>query len=274
MSKKILVTGAKGFLGRFVVDQIKDQIPLATTLSKRSPFDKGDKALIDTDSVDLTRLEEVEKLKKSEFEEIVHIAGVTSKNKDKYPEGFEANVNMMENMIKLAKVKNINRVIFISSNSVNYRTDEYANSKRHAEELLIKSGLEYVILRPTLILGSASASTDKMKKWLNIMPFIPLPNRGETSFSPINPTDLAKLIVKVVESKNKGIYTVGGERISYREYMEKVAGKKLNIVNINSGLFLMISKLCGLTTARGMVSEIKTDNDKLKDIYGFLPSQE
>ena len=173
---------------------------------------------VEASGIDLTKWEEVEKLAEMEFEEIVHIAGVTSKNKENYPEGFEENVIMMENMIRLAKVKKLKRIIFISSNSVNYRTDEYANSKRQAEELLIKSGLDYVILRPTLILGSASASTDKMKKWLNRLPFIPLPKRGEVCFSPINPTDLAKLIVKVIGSKNRGIYTVGGERISYRDY--------------------------------------------------------
>lgn len=221
---------------------------------------------------DLTKWSEVENLKEKEFDQIVHLAGVVKARLGDYPEGFEANVTMTGNIIRLAKAKNIKRIIFISSNSVNYRTDDYAESKRKAEKLLIESGLDYIILRPTLILGSAAAGKEKLKKILGRVRFVPLPNGGKTCFSPIYPEDLARLIVKVIKSKNTGIYTVGGERLPYWKYLENTVGKKLWTVNIPSGIFLTLSKILGITTAKGMVEEIPTDNEKLKEIYEWEPN--
>jgi len=183
---RVLVTGSNGLLGRKVVAGLRMK-GIDVIGWTRQDGDLTDKGLVN-------------KLERLSFDQVIHLAGVIHGN-------FEENVEMMKNIIAVAKKKKVNRMIFVSSNAVNYRFDNYARSKREAEKMLIDSGLNYVVIRPTLF-SDPESKEEKRLGWvgrlIKIVPGI------RDCFRPIKVDELVKIIEGTVLSKEQGVLTVRG----------------------------------------------------------------
>ncbi|EHK2363926.1 NAD-dependent epimerase/dehydratase family protein [Clostridium perfringens] len=115
---KILVTGAKGFIGKNLV----------STLDRE---DKYEIICIDREN----SKEELEKgVLNSDF--IVHLAGINRpKNEEEF---FEGNTGLTEEIIEILKKNNKNTSILITSSIQADLDNSYGQSKKRAEEALIK----------------------------------------------------------------------------------------------------------------------------------------
>ncbi|MDZ4956701.1 NAD-dependent epimerase/dehydratase family protein [Clostridium perfringens] len=115
---KVLVTGAKGFIGKNLV----------STLDRE---DKYEIICIDREN----SKEELEKgVLNSDF--IVHLAGINRpKNKEEF---FEGNTGLTEEIIEILKKNNKNTSILITSSIQADLDNAYGQSKKGAEEALIK----------------------------------------------------------------------------------------------------------------------------------------
>src|SRR3989344_1872966 len=73
-----------------------------------------------------------------------------------------------KNLVDSCKKNKIKRIIFVSSMaSTKDYLDDYGRSKRAAEVLIKKSGLDYTILRPSFVYGKNSNSMKKVIAFLN-----------------------------------------------------------------------------------------------------------
>lgn len=167
--KKILITGATGFLGTRLVEimsTIKGLEILATgrTLKTQNISKKSNLKYI------LGNLEDtkfVDSLVKG-VDTIIHTAALSSQMGN--PKDFQrANVEATKHLLKAAKANKIKKFIFISSPSVYFRfkhqlelkesdtlpkpVNSYAYSKREAEKLVQSSKIPYIILRPRALIG-------------------------------------------------------------------------------------------------------------------------
>ena len=167
--KKILITGATGFLGSRLVEimsTIKGLEILATgrTLKTQNISKKSNLKYI------LGNLEDtkfVDSLVKG-VDTIIHTAALSSQMGN--PKDFQrANVEATKHLLKAAKANKIKKFIFISSPSVYFRfkhqlelkesdtlpkpVNSYAYSKREAEKLVQSSKIPYIILRPRALIG-------------------------------------------------------------------------------------------------------------------------
>ena len=115
---KVLVTGAKGFIGKNLV----------STLDRE---DKYEIICIDREN----SKEELEKgVLNSDF--IVHLAGINRpKNEEEF---FEGNTGLTEEIIEILKKNNKNTSILITSSIQADLDNAYGQSKKGAEEALIK----------------------------------------------------------------------------------------------------------------------------------------
>ncbi len=59
--------------------------------------------------------------------------------------------------------------------------DDYGKSKKEAEELVRSSGLDYTILRPTLIYGKGSLGMEHTVEYIKRIPFL-VPIVGSGNF--------------------------------------------------------------------------------------------
>ena len=172
---KILVTGASGFIGSFIVEEaLKQGFDTWAAVRKSSS-----KAYLQDPRINFIELnfndeaELKEQLKDHQFDYIVHAAGVTKCLN--HQDFFRMNTEGTKNLVKaiLALDMKVQKFVFISSLSIfgNIRdkkpylnillTDtpkpntDYGRSKLQAEEFLftVKDKLNFTILRPTGVYG-------------------------------------------------------------------------------------------------------------------------
>ena len=160
-SKKILVTGATGFVGKHLVQALISKGHIVYALSRQRPsafLEENGVKIITGDITDPISLP-------SDIKTIYHCAGVINKPK----EMEKVNVLGTQNIVEIA-IKNNCKLIYLSSAGIVGETKEmildehtachpqndYEISKYKAEQIVlagIKRGLKAHILRPVTIFG-------------------------------------------------------------------------------------------------------------------------
>jgi len=261
----ILVTGATGFIGKnFVLEQVR-RTPLKIlvrrtsniSLYKNMPgvlINYGD---LNNDQGLDSALENVNL--------VIHCAARTMGRN--YYEFYLSNVVATENLIKAMKRNNVNKIIFLSSQSAGGPgsskdgLDEEANSvpvsfyglsKKIAEEIVIDSKLDYIILRPCSVYGPYDMEILKIIKLLE-KGFCPIIGKEEKYINLVYGKDLVALIQVIIEKNlfNHKIYYVS-DGVCYafndvvgtiQEILKKKKCIKINIPEPIALLFGMFNDL-------------------------------
>lgn len=118
----------------------------------------------------------------------------------------------------------IKRIVLISAISARAEVPtDYAQSKLRGEHDLRASGLDWTILRPSLVYGEGSYGGTSLLRGLAGLPLaVPVPAGGAYDFSPIHVDDLAEAVARVaVDSKFNGqvLEPCGPETLSHREIL-------------------------------------------------------
>lgn len=118
-----------------------------------------------------------------------------------------------------------NRVIQISAISVDAETP-YAETKRTADEALMKTDLDWVVVRPSLVYGNGSYGGTSVMRGLAACPWaIPIPGDGTQTFQPICMEDLVGIVCELCEadSFNKMVIEpVGPDVLELKEILLKL----------------------------------------------------
>ena len=157
----ILITGATGFIGGFIVDEaLRRNMNVWVALRKSSSRQWLTDERIHFLEVNLTSEEDlVEKMRNLQFDYVVHAAGVT---KCLHKEDFHRiNVGGTKSLVNalLQLEMPLKKFVYLSSLSVfgpireEQPNTEYGKSKLEAERFLMESELPTVILRPTGVYG-------------------------------------------------------------------------------------------------------------------------
>jgi uncharacterized protein YbjT (DUF2867 family) len=186
----IAVTGATGFVGQALIEETGRSGVRVRALARReqAPGEgvewlRGDLA----DRVALAGLVESTRA-------VLHIAGVVNTPD---PLGFHTgNVVGTEALVDAARRAGVRRFIFVSSLSAREPDlSAYGRSKRHAEEVVQSSGLEWTIVRPPAIYGPRDREMLELfraARW----GVVPMPPPGRASM--IHVADLARLLLSLV----------------------------------------------------------------------------
>lgn len=98
----------------------------------------------------------------------------------------------------------------------------YMRSKRAADQALMGSGLSYLILRPSLVVGLDGGSSQLFRSMASL-PLLGLPGRGEQQIQPVHVDDLcAAIAIWLADEKLQSMVlnTVGPQAMSYRRMLE------------------------------------------------------
>lgn len=249
----ILLTGVTSSFGQQVLQDLsKENDVICLVRDKKSAILNSHKMRV----IQANLLNEGELIKAvkniPKIDIILHMAGITYTGKMKNKGLFKDNEGMAENIGKLASEKKVKKIVFISSNSVNYSQRSYAVSKRNAEKILTDTGIPIIIVRPTLILGKNSAEIDHLIGMITKTPIVPMLFEGKTKMQPVNDTDLCKFIAIIIKRNvNKSeIYTIAGSKvIDHWEFATKVMQSRkirrwlIKVPNQISNLILWLMKV-------------------------------
>lgn len=213
----MFVTGATGFVGSRLLRLAATRPELVTTgLVRRGQLAPGvTRVEAELHQADLYR----RALGPSTV--VIHLAAVTGKA----PRAAYRQVNVDGTRILLdaAGAARVRGFILVSSVAAGYRDQRfawYAKSKAAAEELVARSGLPYLIARPTQVIGPGSPVGASMTRLANL----PLPivfGRGDVRVQPIEVDDLAERLLALADGPFDGrTVTLGGPAVlTMRDWM-------------------------------------------------------
>jgi nucleoside-diphosphate-sugar epimerase len=126
--------------------------------------------------------------------------------------------------------------------------DDYTNTKKEQERLVINAGVQYCILRPTLMFGwFDSKHLGWLARFMKKVPFFPIPGHGRYMRQPLYNRDFCRVILACMERQPSGqvFNLVGPHQIDYIDMIriiKKVNGLKTPLVKIPYWLFYVLLK--------------------------------
>lgn len=226
---KILITGSNGLLGQKLVQLItregKHELIATARGENRLPFEKG----YIFESLDITKEAEIEAIvKKHQPEVIINTAAMTNVDQceTEWEDCWELNVTAVEYLIKASKKHNAfllqlsTDFIFdgedgpydeeAEANPVSY----YGESKLAAEQLILKSKIDWAIARTVLVYGIAhDMSRSNIILWVkkSLEEGKEIQVVDDQWRTPTLAEDLAKGCLLIAEKKAKGIFNISGD---------------------------------------------------------------
>ena len=151
----------------------------------------------------------------------IHLVGTGNETED---ESFEkVNVEITRKAIDICKKSKIKKIIYFSGLGVSSKsTSKYFISKFKAERLIIKSGLDYTIFRPSYIIGNDDYLTRNLKKQIKKKKIV-IPGTGNYIIQPISIKDTCNVVHLAINSINfskKIIDLVGPEKITFKQFLK------------------------------------------------------
>ncbi|HDZ10217.1 NAD-dependent epimerase/dehydratase family protein [Pseudohongiella sp.] len=135
-------------------------------------------------------------------------------------------------------------LVHISSSVVESVADDfYTRSKREQETMVLESGIDCPILRPTLMFGWFDRKhLGWLSRFMKKVPVFPIPGHGRYMRQPLYVGDFCDIIISCIEShRGHGIFNISGhEKINYidmiRDIKHAIRARTL-IVRIPYSLF-------------------------------------
>lgn len=246
----VLLFGASGFIGRQVLDLLKNDksiICITCVSSKQLDFGKR------------LNSEQIETLTPmfANVDVVINMVGVMHDDK-----------NVLENvhhhtpvaLALLAKSLGVKRWLQLSALGADGTSPiAFTASKGRGDErlfALVDDGFGVAVVRPDLVYGQGGSSTIMFKKLVRFG-VVALPKRGRQKVTPVSVFDVAKGIVALVGSDFGGVMNfVGGETCSFGEYLtamyqQQAPNKRLIILPLPS-----IIVPVGVAVARGIFGRL------------------
>ena len=159
---------------------------------------------------------------------VINCVGIILETKKKTFKNIH--VEGVKNLIEASKTNGVEKIIHISALGTSEKpVSKYFSTKFEGEQLIKNSGLEYTILRPSLLFGKGDKFFPVLKILVSL-PVTPVIGNGKNRFQPVSVNDLAKCIELSIDNKDTDSKTfeIGGPQIFSFIEMLHVAAKVLN----------------------------------------------
>lgn len=262
----ILVTGASGFVGYNLVNALAGQQKRVRCLMRNEPakINVCDK-YIEVVRGDIRDTNAVDSAVKG-VRQVVHLAAVIQ-NPD--PEVVcQVNREGTKNLVEASRRHGIEQFVFFSTLNVTLsKKNWYSKSKEEAEDIVRKSGLNFTVLRPSVIYGNGDEGTiARLVHAVKNRKVIYLLGNGKYKLQPIYIDDVIKAICETLNNsykfKDRTLFLVGEEIISYTglvDVISEIIGVKKYKCHIPLSVMDIIIKVFSLFSKKGIELE-----DKLK----------
>jgi uncharacterized protein YbjT (DUF2867 family) len=161
---------------------------------------------------------------------------------------YERAVENTKILFKAAKDAGIERIVHVSiTNPAETSRLPYFKGKAQLEQVLIDSGLDYAIIRPTVIFGDEDILINNIAWLLRHFPIFPVFGSGQYSLQPIYVEDMADLVVQASQQRDTMIIdAVGPDTYTYEELVRLIARtlkRNVPIIHANPRLAFFMAKL-------------------------------
>jgi len=186
------------------------------------------------------------------------------------------NVRASERVMHAARAHGIPYLVNISSSVVNSMAeDNYTETKKAQEALVLASGIQQIVLRPTLMFGWFDRKhLGWLARFMKKVPIFPIPGSGRYLRQPLYVGDFCNIIVAAIEQRMTGTYNISGQQqIDYIDLMHEVkraTRAKAGIIRIPYGLFAALLRLYGLVSSNPPFTEKQLKALSTPDIFEVI----
>lgn len=300
---RIAITGANGFVGRALIDELSESHQYSILAISRKPYDPSNhnsdiNVFLIPDFSEATQFEKC----LAGIDVVVHTAARVHLMKDDVEDPLTEfrNVNCRNTlMLAAAAAKNgVKRFVFISSVKVNGEVsshghplteedvvgpvDPYGVSKYEAEQELFKlalaTGMEVVVIRPPLVYGpGVKANFKSMMTWLN--KGMPLPlgaiHNKRSLVSLENLVDFIATCLNHPAAANQIFLVSDDEDLSTTDLLKRMAsalGRPARLIPVPEGVISLFAILIGKKDfSQRLCSSLQIDISKAKILLGWTP---
>lgn len=181
-------------------------------------------------------------------------AQITGKTTDLF---VRNNLTATGHVLAACKAAGVPYMVHISSSVVNsVAKDDYTNTKREQEQMVVASSQRHCVLRPTLMFGWFDPKhLGWLSRFMARTPVFPIPGDGRFMRQPLYERDFCRCIAKCIETEPDGqvFDIVGDTRVDYVDIIRTIKRvKKLHtlIVHIPIGFFAFLLKVYSLFSSK------------------------
>jgi uncharacterized protein YbjT (DUF2867 family) len=263
---RVAVTGSFGFTGRALTERLLAAGEEVVTLSRRSGA--GD-PLADRISVRPFDSTDPDAL-------VASLAGVETLFNTywlRFPRGsstFEGAVGRSAALLAAAREAGVRRVVHVSVvNASQDAETTYVRAKAALEAIVRSSGLEWVIVRPTLTYGPNDILINNLAWALRRLPIYGLPGLGRYTVQPVHVDDVARICVEAASGPaGRVLDAAGPETMAYRELVGRVraaVGSRTLVVPMPGVAVLAAARLLGV-----IVHDVVLTRDEIRELTSSL----
>jgi len=236
---KVFVTGATGFVGRYILEELiaNGHTPMALVRpgSERKLLSfEGSKPLEGIRLIpgDVNQPGQyIHAL--AEADAIIHLVGIIRQFPSSGITFERMHCHATRNIIAAAARAGVRRFIHMSANGASYNgVCEYMITKWRAEEMVKHSTLEWTVFRPSIIFGASGGLPEFTSQLADVIrwgPLVPLFGGGERKSDPVAVQDVARCFVAALEMDRtigRTFCLGGGNPVSFAE-ITQVIGRAL-----------------------------------------------
>ncbi|ENM5752260.1 NAD-dependent epimerase/dehydratase family protein, partial [Vibrio mimicus] len=295
--KKILITGAGGYIGSYLVQNLKDDLDIVAVY-RHTPKNNVDTEVFVIDDIS-SNTDWSSALKNVSL--VVHLAALAHESPPNTPEAInlitEVNVNASVNLFRQAEKAGVKRFIFVSSIGViGNQTKEipfdedsecnpigaYAYSKYQAERFLRKiashSTTELVIIRPPLVFSpSAPGNIAKLSKFIKYCPVLPfgLVNNKKSFVSIENLVNFLELCIFNPDAAGQ-VFVIADDKVwSTKQLIQALAdaeGRKIYLIPFPVTILRIVFILIGKRSiSNQLFGNLLVNNSKARKLLLWKP---
>ena len=290
MVNRILLTGASGFIGYYLKKDVNIQVVVLRNNESDNckPSYKIDSLTENTCWNNAF----------NDINSIIHLAGLAHSNSFSESDYNSVNTQGTLKLASDAAKAGVKRFVFVSSIGVNGSSTEdekpfsynsevephniYAKSKLDAEiglkKIAEETGLEVVIVRPTLVYGpNAPGNFGLLTKLVTKLPLLPfgLVNNKRSFIAVQNLTDLLLTCAKHPNAAGHTFLASDGKSISTKEFTSAIAkglNKSIYQLPVPTSIMRLGAKLIGKQSmAEQLLDNLEVDSSNAFDVMGWKP---
>ena len=183
---------------------------------------------------------------------------------------FDSAIQNTKILLEAAQTAGLQRIVHISiANPDKHSSLPYYKGKALLEEAVIKSGLRYVIIRPTVIFGPEDILINNIAWFLRTFPLFAIAGSGDYRIQPIFVEDVVELAVTAAErDENMIMDAVGPETFTFNELVQLIAKaihSKARMIHVTPRLALLLSRLVGY-----MVKDVTLTQEEVEGLLANL----
>jgi NADH dehydrogenase len=264
--RRVAVTGSFGYTGRAITQRLLEAGDEVLTLTRRSGA--GDPL---ASRITVHPIEGVETaVLAASLDGVDTLFNTYWLRFPRDRETFEGLVARSATLFDAARTAGVRRIVHVSV--VNATVDAetpYVRAKATLEAVVRSSGLEWVIVRPTLLYGPGDILINNLAWALRRLPVYGMPGLGRYTVQPIHVDDLARICHEAMDGDaGQVIDAAGPETLAYRDLVDQIrtaVGSRSLVLPMPRFVVLAAARILGL-----LVRDVVLTRDEIRELTSSL----